>query len=69
MTVSSHLRHPEVQEIVAELVKRWPQLDWNQVLGDLKQTTPPEKVADWLIEVGCDPVAVKKYVLDETVDD
>ena len=59
---------PEGEAILAELVARWPQLDWLEVLGDLSHTTPPEKVADWLIDVGCDPTAVKTYILDETLD-
>jgi len=60
---------PESEAIRAELAARWPHLDWCEVLGDLSHTSPPEMVAEWLIEVGCDAVAVKQYILDRPLDD
>lgn len=57
--VTTNMRH--------KLAALHPQVDWPAVLAGPAASV--ECAADALISVGCDPVAVKRFFLDETLDD
>jgi hypothetical protein len=54
--------HTEGSNVIGELESLHPEVDWAAVpSADLS----PVEVADHLTAAGCDPAAVKRFVLDD----
>ena len=51
--------------MIADLAELYPDVDWDAVRATPVANGDIEHLAETLIDAGCDPLAVKRFILDD----